>query len=70
MKSVTSCENTHVEATWAVPGKVRHRVVVDNLTPNNSALVLTDFCVRKINTSFSRTQKIVKFKSTTQRKKL
>ena len=69
MKAVTSCENTlYVEGTRAVPGKVRHRLFVDNSTPNNSALMLTDFCVRKIKTSFSLTQKIVKFKSSTQRK--
>ena len=47
-----------------VPGPCQAKsdieLFADNLTPNNSALMLTDFCVEKMKALFSRTQKIVK----------
>ena len=69
MAAVTSCEKAHVGTRYQVPGPCQAKsdieLFADNSTPNNSALMLTDFCVRKMKALFSRTQKIVKFKSTT-----
>ena len=63
MDAVTWCENAlYVKATRAVPGKVRHRVVCRQFNAK-----LFSF---NVNRSLFSTQKIVKFKSTTQRKTL